>query len=157
MSLWGFLTHKCAVSLWGFLLVVALQHNDTLDLRGCMIMQSTTWPWRTEVKCCLHQSPLLLKRTWRIGKVVLFGFDPIATACRHFVLVGGEQTIDLIMSALTLSTENQNARDHPCRRQKTMIRICGRSATWVHRLVRPCSSRSIDPKAREGTHNRELT
>ena len=32
-------------------LVVALQHNDMQGLRGCMIMQSTTWPWRVEVNC----------------------------------------------------------------------------------------------------------
>ena len=29
-----------------------------------------------------------------------------------------------------------NGNHHPCRRQKTMIQIRGRPATWVHRLVR---------------------
>jgi len=33
-------------------LVVALQHNSERGLRGCMIMQSTTWPWRAGVSCC---------------------------------------------------------------------------------------------------------
>ncbi len=33
-------------------LVVTLQHDGTRGLRGCMIMQSTTWPWRTGVDGC---------------------------------------------------------------------------------------------------------
>ena len=49
-------------------LVVTLQYNGTRDLRGCMIMQSTTWPWRVEVYCCRQSNALQSKRTWRVGE-----------------------------------------------------------------------------------------
>ena len=58
-------------ALYGFFCHAA--NNQTRGLRGCMIMQSTTWPCRIEANGCPHKTPLLLKRTWRIGKVVVFG------------------------------------------------------------------------------------
>jgi len=53
---------SCA--LYGF--IVTLRHNGMRDLRGCMIMQSTTWPWRIGVYCCRLPNVLQSKRTWRI-------------------------------------------------------------------------------------------
>jgi len=44
-------------------LAVALQHNSKRDLRGCMIMQSTTWPWRAGVSGCRLSNVLRSKRT----------------------------------------------------------------------------------------------
>ena len=62
-------------------LAVALQHNSKRDLRGCMIMQSTTWPWRAGVYCC-RQSNVL--RRYRIatvrGKLFAIGCSSIATS-----------------------------------------------------------------------------
>ena len=45
---------------------VILQHNGTQELRGCMSMQSTTWPWRAGVSGC-RQSNVL--RVYRIETV----------------------------------------------------------------------------------------
>lgn len=62
-------------------LAVALQHNSKRDLRGCIIMQSTTWPWRAGVFCC-HQSNALCR--YRIatvrGKLFAIGCSSIATS-----------------------------------------------------------------------------
>ena len=62
-------------------LAVALQHNSKRDLRGCMILQSTTWPWRAGVSGC-RQSNVL--RRYRIatvrGKLFAIGCSSIATS-----------------------------------------------------------------------------
>jgi len=52
-------------------LFVTLQHNGEQDLRGCMIMQSTTWPWRAGVSGCRLSNLLQSKRTWRIRESCL--------------------------------------------------------------------------------------
>ncbi len=52
-------------------LVVRLQHNRTRDLRGCMIMQSTTWPWRAGVSGCRPSNALRRDRTWRVRESCL--------------------------------------------------------------------------------------
>jgi len=50
-------------------LVVAMQRNDTLALLGCMIMQSTIWPWLNEVNCGLHQRPFYKNEPGELGKM----------------------------------------------------------------------------------------
>jgi len=40
-------------------LVVTLQHNGTRGLRGCMLMQSTTWPASLRVHRCRRSNALL--------------------------------------------------------------------------------------------------
>ena len=77
-------------------------------------MQSTTWPWRSEVYCCCRSYAL---RRYRIATVRgiavcdwLFFNRNIS---RHFVLVGGKQPIDPVFSALSSSTENQNLFLYP--------------------------------------------
>ena len=42
--------------------VVTLQHDGTRDLRGCMIMQSTAWPWRVGASGCSQSNALRRKR-----------------------------------------------------------------------------------------------
>ena len=47
-------------------LIASLQHNGTRGLRGCMTMQSTTWPWPAGVSGYRQSNELDSKRTWRI-------------------------------------------------------------------------------------------
>ena len=52
-------------------LIVWLQHNGTRDLRGCMIMQSTTWPRSAGVFSCRQSNARRSKRTWSIRESCL--------------------------------------------------------------------------------------
>jgi len=96
-------------------LVVTLQHNGTRDLRGCMIVQSTTWPWRAGVTGCRQSNALQSKRTWRIResclRLVLELLDTVCDAISDF-------NCDWCSSRLlSSSTANQNDRGHRCRRR----------------------------------------
>ena len=92
-------------------LVVTLQHKGKLDLCGCMIMQSTTWPWRVEVYCCLQSNALRSKRTWRVGGSCLrLAPELRVTVCD--AVVGFK--CDWCSSRMLLSsTENQNLFIYP--------------------------------------------
>ena len=55
-------------------LVVVLQHNEKKGRRGCITMQSITWPWRSEVNSFPQSDSLQSSRTWRIGKAISVDF-----------------------------------------------------------------------------------
>ena len=87
-------------------LVVTLQYNGTRDLRGCMIMQSTTWPWRVGVTCCLQSNALQSKRTWRIRESCLRLVPELrATVCDAVVGFNCDWCSSRLLSS---STANQN-------------------------------------------------
>ena len=92
-------------------LAVALQHNGTRDLRGCMTMQSTTWPWRVGVTGCRQSNALQSKRTWRIResclRLVLELLNTVCDAITGFVCDCCSWRM------LSLSTANQNDCNHP--------------------------------------------
>ncbi len=52
------------------------------------------------------------------GKVVCDWLFFNRNICRHFVLVGGEQSFHPILSAMSLSTGNQNVGDHAVAAEK---------------------------------------
>lgn len=55
--------------------VVTLQHDGALGLRGCMTMQSRTCPAMSGVIRCRLLDILRLKRTGRSAKVFAIGFE----------------------------------------------------------------------------------
>jgi len=90
-------------------LAVALQHNGEQDLRGCMIMQSTTWPWRVGVTGCRQSKALRLDRTWRIRESCLrLVSELLVTVCGVITGFGCDWCFSRMLSS---STANQNATD----------------------------------------------
>jgi len=91
-------------------LAVALQHNSKRDLRGCMIMQSTTWPWRAGVYCCRQSNVLQSKRTLGVREsYLLLGSELHDTVCD--AITGFD--CDWCSLRLSSSTANQNGTNHP--------------------------------------------
>ena len=116
-------------------LAVALQHNSKRDLRGRMIMQSTTWPWRAGVSGCRQSNVLRSKRTLGVRESCLrLGSELLVKVCDA---ISGHDYDWCSSRLLSPSIANQKDGDHPDRGDdSTQVQTADRGL-GVHRFVRP--------------------
>jgi len=109
--------------------VVTLQHNGKRDLCGCMIMQSTTWPWRAGVSGCRQSNVLRSKRTLGVRESCLrLGSELLVTVRDAITGFGCDWCSSRLLSS---SVANQNElRSMRLAISRRIDRALNFSASW---------------------------